>query len=79
MLKEKVREVKNGSVSIVMQDGTAVQLNAIEYAGMEDIISEENFRLLLEYMRDIKYGNITLLIQDGRAVQIEKSEKIRIK
>jgi hypothetical protein len=44
-----------------------------------EIISDEDFKLLLDYIDSIKYGSVTVHIQNGKAVQIEKSEKIRIK
>jgi hypothetical protein len=46
---------------------------------ISEIISEEDFKLLLDYIDSIKYGSVTVHIQNGKAVQIEKSEKIRIK
>jgi hypothetical protein len=46
---------------------------------ISEIISDEDFKLLLDYIDSIKYGSVTVHIQNGKAVQIEKSEKIRIK
>jgi hypothetical protein len=43
------------------------------------ILSEENYRLLLEYIESIRYGSVLILIQDGKIMQIEKNEKIRLR
>jgi hypothetical protein len=40
-------------------------------------ISNEHFRILLEYLGDIKYGSVTISIQDGKVVLIEKTEKFK--
>ena len=45
----------------------------------DEIISERDFKLLLEYIDSIKFGSVTVQIQNGKVVQIEKSEKIKIK
>jgi hypothetical protein len=50
-----------------------------DISSIRNVISQENFRLLLQYIESTSYGSITLQIQDGKAVQIEKNEKIKIR
>jgi hypothetical protein len=40
-------------------------------------ISEDHFRVLLEYIETIRYGSVTISIQDGKVVLIEKTEKLK--
>jgi hypothetical protein len=53
--------------------------NEISESRANAILSEENYRLLLEYIESIHYGSVLILIQDGKIVQIEKNEKIRLR
>lgn len=46
---------------------------------IQNVISQENLRLLLDSIASTSFGSITLQIQDGKAIQIEKNEKIRIR
>ena len=41
------------------------------------ILSEKDFRVLVEYLDGIRFGSVTINIRDGKVVGIEKNEKIR--
>ncbi len=42
------------------------------------VISEPDFKRLLELIDSVSFGSVTLIIQDGKVVQIEKNEKVRL-
>jgi hypothetical protein len=41
------------------------------------ILSEKDFRVLVEYLDGIRFGSVTINIRDGKVTGIEKNEKIR--
>ncbi|MDR0851942.1 MAG: YezD family protein [Clostridiales Family XIII bacterium] len=45
----------------------------------KDTISEQDFKLLLDYIDSIEFGSVAIKIQNNKVVQIEKSEKIKIR
>jgi hypothetical protein len=45
----------------------------------KDTISEQDFKLLIQYIDSIEFGSVSIKIQNNKVVQIEKSEKIKIR